>query len=441
MSAPALSIEQLREAVDAFRLAHDGRFPTLHDDNALPDLAWGTIDNRLRDGHRGLPGSTSLSKWLDDAYPAERFVASITSANMHAWVGAHRGTNGGAFPHIGSGTIHGANRTWQSIHEALRDRDFPFTKCKSLSGWLDDQFPLERRKATLIPADLIIGAVDAYRAEHRGEFPYRESGKLPGLNLTWTQIDNALRQGGKSLAKWLAKRYPDFVEVSEQRLLAWAEDFATQNARALPTTKSGEIAGTGWSWLQVDRAFRSGAWRWTAVETLSTWLDTAYPAERILTPENVRKWVASHIESHGTFPSSESTAPDAENSAWTWQRINATMVRGSFGWEEKGSLAAWLDSQYPDDRMLTPRNLHAWVTNYVDANGLLPDRHSLEPASPGARWNWFEVDKALRRESAGWQGRTTLHDWIQNRIELLASDIANDGDDTRDFAEAMAPSQ
>lgn len=429
MSAPAVSIEQLWQAVDAFRLAHDGRFPTLNDDYALPGLARGTIDNRLRDGHRGLPGSTSLSKWLDEAYPVERFVASITSANLHAWVKGHRSANAGAFPHIGSGTILGANRTWQSIHEALRDSDFPFTKCKSLSGWLDDQFPLDRRKkATLITADLIVGAVDAYRAEHRGEFPYRESGKLGGLNLTWTQIDNALRQGGKSLAKWLSKRYPDFVEVSERRLLAWTEDFANQNARALPTMKSGEIAGTGWSWLQVDRAFRSGAWRWAAVDTLSKWLDTAYPAERILTPENVRKWVASHIESHGTFPSSESTAPVAENSAWTWPYINATMVRGSFGWVEKCSLAAWLDNQYPDDRMLTPRTLHAWVTNYAAAHGLLPDRHSLEPASAGAHWNWFEVDKALQRESAGWQGRTTLADWIAENVAPAIDDTLEEAD-------------
>ena len=429
MSAPTVSIEQLREAVDAFRLAHDGRFPTLNDDDALPGLAWGTIDTRLRDGHRGLPGSTSLSKWLDAAYPVERFVGALTSANMHAWVEAHRAANDGAFPHISSGAIPGANRTWQSVHEALRDRDFPFTKCKALSSWLDDQFPLDRKKkATLLTADLIVGAVDAYRAQHRGEFPYRESGKVAGLNLTWTQIDNALRQGGKSLAKWLTKRYPDFVEVSELRLQAWVEEYASKNARALPSLKLGEIAGTGWSWPQVDRAFRSGAWRWTTVESLSAWLDTVYPSERVLTPENVRKWVAQHIESHGAFPSSESTAPVAENSAWTWQRIHATMVRGSFGWAEKCSLAAWLDCQYPDDRVLTPRNLHAWVMDYVDAHGHFPSRQSLEPASPGAHWNWFEVDKALRRESAGWQGRTTLADWIAEHVAPAIDDTLEEAD-------------
>lgn len=429
MSAPAISIEQLRQAVESFRLANAGRFPTMDDADALPGLAWGTIDTRLREGHRGLPGATSLSKWLDSTYPVERFVGSLTSANLHAWVDAHRATNDGAFPHIGAGAIPGVNRTWQSVHEALRDKAFPFTKCRSLSGWLDDQFPLDRRrKASLLTADLIVGAVDAYRAEHRGEFPYRESGKVAGLNLTWTQIDNALRQGGKSLAKWLAKRYPDFVEVSEQRLRAWAEEFACQNARALPTSKSGEIAGTGWSWLQVDRAFRSGAWRWTTVDTLSAWLDTAYPAERILTQENVRKWVTAHIEAQGTFPSSESTAPVAENSAWTWGRINATMVRGSLGWEGKCSLAAWLNSQYPDDRMLTPRNLHAWVTNYAHAHGLFPGRHSLDAASPGAHWNWFEVDKALRRESAGWKGRTTLADWIAENVAPATDDTLEEAD-------------
>jgi len=440
VSAPVVSIEQLRQAVDAFRLAHDGRFPTLRDDGAQSGLAWGTIDNRLRDGHRGLPGSTSLSKWLDEAYPVERFVSPITSASMHSWVEAHRQTAGGAFPHIGSGTLPGANRTWQSIHEALRDKHFPFTKCTSLSGWLDDQFPMERRKkASLITADLIVGAVNAYRAENRGEFPYRESGKVAGLNLTWTQIDNALRQGGRSLAKWLSKRYPDFVEVSEQRLRAWTDDFAIQNARALPTTKSGEIAGTGWSWLQVDRAFRSGAWRWTTVESLSSWLDSAFPAERILTPVNVRKWVADHIEAHGTFPSSESTTSVAENSAWTWPRINATMLHGSFGWAEKCSLAAWLDGQFPDERMLTPRNLHAWVREYAAAHGRFPSRQSLEPTSHGAHWNWFEVDKALRRESAGWQGRTSLDAWIQNYMVPSALQAHEPSAEDIELPDAMAP--
>jgi len=49
---PVISIEQLSQAVEAHRRAR-GRFPVADDGHALPDLAWKTIDRRLRDGHRG----------------------------------------------------------------------------------------------------------------------------------------------------------------------------------------------------------------------------------------------------------------------------------------------------------------------------------------------------------------------------------------------------
>jgi hypothetical protein len=421
---PVIDVEQLRQAVDAHRRAHGGRFPRADDGDALPGLAWLTIDNRLRAGHCGLPGATSLSKWLDEAYPAERYVASYTSASMRAWVAAHREANGGAFPHVASGEIPGTNRTWMNVNDALRKGQLAFTKCRSLSAWLDDQFPLDRRKkAALITADLILNLVEAYRAEHDGAFPYRESGKVAGMNMTWTQLDNSLRQGGKSLAKWLATRYPDFVEVSEPRLQAWAEEFARENARALPTSASGEIAGTGWSWTQVDRAFRSGAWRWATADSLSAWLDATYPAERILTPANVRTWVEDHVAVHGIFPAKDSTTHVAADSAWTWKRINTAMIAGSYSWPEKTTLSAWLDRQYPQYRLLTPDNLRAWASSYVAARGHYPTRHSLEPAAPGAHWNWFEIDKALRRENAGWQGRTTLSEWIDANVLPSEDDL------------------
>lgn len=419
MSGPMISVEQLRQAVDAYRLAHGGRFPTAYDDDALPGLTWERIDSRLRDGHRGLPGGTSLSKWLDEAYPAERYQAPITSASMLAWVTAHLAANGGDFPHVASGQIPGVNRTWMNLNDALRKRQLAFTRCSSLSAWLDEQFPLDRKKpAARLTANMILELVDGYRAEHDGAFPYRESGKVAGLNMTWTQLDNALRQGGKSLAKWLVKRYPDFVEVPEQRLRAWVDEYARESERALPTSASGEIPGTGWTWTQVDRAFRSGAWRWSTDNSLSAWLDATFPAERILTPANVRTWVENHVALHGSFPTKDSSTPVAGESAWTWRRINSAMTTGSHGWSTKVTLAAWLDRQYADLRLLTPKNLHAWVSNYMAAHGQYPARQSLEPAAPGAHWNWFEIDKALRRESAGWHGRTTLSTWIDAHMPL-----------------------
>lgn len=218
--------------------------------------------------------------------------------------------------------------------------------------------------------------------------------------------------------------------MAEQRLRAWVDEYARENARALPSSAAGEIAGTGWTWAQVDRAFRSGAWRWSTEDSLSAWLDATFPAERILTPETVRTWVENHVALHGSFPTKDSLTPVADESAWTWRRINSAMTTGSHGWSAKVALAAWLDRQYPDYRVLTPRNLHAWVSHYAAAHGHYPTRHSLEPAAPGAHWNWFEIDKALRRESAGWQGRTTLSSWID--ANMVPAD-----DELQEYAEDL----
>jgi hypothetical protein len=413
MSAPVLSVEQLRQAVDAYRLAHDGRFPTSAEGWALPGLAWGTVDARLRDGACGLPGGTTLSKWLDEAYPAERSSTPYTSASLRDWVTAYREANGGAFPHVDTGAIPGTDRTWKNVNDALR-RGLAFTKCRSLSTWLDDQFPHDRRKkAALITSDLILTLVEAYRAEHDGEFPYRETGKVAGINMTWTQLDNALLQGGKSLAKWLAKRHPEFVELPEQRLRTWVEDYARENERALPAQKSGDILGTGWSWQLVDRAFRTGAMAWATSGSLSAWLDATFPAERFLSSANLRMWVDEHLATHGTFPTKDSALPVAETSSWTWRRIDRAMHSASCGWPEKSSLSRWLDRQYPDLRTLNPGNLQAWVADYLVRHLEYPTKQSLEPAAPGGHWSWAEIDLALQRESSGWKGKTTLESWIK----------------------------
>jgi hypothetical protein len=298
---------------------------------------------------------------------------------------------------------------------------------------------LEANGAALITTDMIVDLLNAYQAEHDDAFPYRESGKVAGLSMTWTQLDNALRQGGKSLAKWLAKRYPDFVEVSEQRLLAWADEYARENARALPTSGSGEIPGTGWTWTQVDGELRSGAWRWASVDSLSSWLDVTFPDDRILTLKNVRAWVDDHVATYGSFPSKDSTTPVADNTSWTWSRINTAMVPGSFGWPEKATLAAWLDLQYPNERILSPENLHTWVTNFVAAHRHYPTRQSLDPAARGAHWNWFEIDKALRRESAGWHGQTTLSTWIDENMAPAEDRLPDYPEDRCNTLDVPAP--
>jgi hypothetical protein len=110
-----------------------------------------------------LPGATSLSKRLDETYPAERNVAPYSSASMRAWVVAHREANGDVFPHVASGEIPGANRTWMDVNNAPRNCQLAFTQSDSLSSWLDDM-PSPPRVS---PAEAIVSYhATAVRPDH-----------------------------------------------------------------------------------------------------------------------------------------------------------------------------------------------------------------------------------------------------------------------------------
>lgn len=357
-------------------------------------------------------------------------LSSITSAILREWVAAHMAANDGALPHAHAGAIPGADRTWLSVNDAMRAGKLSFTTCASLADWLADQYPqLKRTRSARLTADRINELVAAYRVSHDGEYPFRESGKVAGHNFTWANLDNTLIQAGSSLTKWMQKRYPEYEEVPEARLRRWVEDYADRNGRALPAAKSGPIEGAGWTWAQVESAMVRGAWRWVVGESLAKWLDRTYPDERFLTPANLRRWVRDHVAMHGCFPTKDCETPVAARSGWTWERISAVMERGAMGWSEKMRLSVWLDQEYPAVRLLTQPNLHAWVGAYVGVHGHYPTRQSLGAAAPGGRWSWLQIDNALRRETAGWIGKTTLADWIEDHLPAAPCELEADLDE------------
>lgn len=365
-------------------------------------------------------------------------LSSITSAILREWVAAHMAANDGELPHAHAGAIPGADRTWLSVNDAIRAGKLSFTTCASLADWLGDQYPqLKRTRSARLTADKINELVAAYRVSHDGEFPFRESGKVAGHNFTWANLDNTLIQAASSLAKWMQKRYPEYEEVPEARLRRWVEDYADRNGRALPAAKSGPIEGVGWTWAQVESAMVRGAWRWVVGESLARWLDRTYPDERILTPANLRQWVVDHVAAHGRFPTKDNQAPVAEKSGWTWQRIHTAMERGAMGWPEKLGLNTWLDREYPALRLLTAANLQAWVAGHVAVHGHYPTRQTPGFTAPGGQWTWFAVDNALRRETAGWKGRTTLADWVDQHMPVVPQEPL-DGLDEREVDEQRA---
>lgn len=366
-------------------------------------------------------------------------LSSITSAILREWVAAHMAANDGALPYAHAGAIPGADRTWLSLNDAMRAGKLSFTTCASLADWLADQYPqLKRTRSARLTADRINELVAAYQVSHDGEFPFRESGKVAGHNFTWANLDNTLIQAGSSLAKWMQKRYPEYEEVPEARLRRWVEEYADRNGRALPAAKSGPIEGAGWTWAQVESAMVRGAWRWVVGESLAKWLDRTYPDERILTPTNLRRWVEDHVATYGSFPTKDSDSTVAEKSGWTWRRLNKAMEHGSMGWPERSGLNPWLDREYPALRLLTAANLHAWVAGHVAVHGHYPTRQTPGFTAPGGQWTWLAVDNALRRETAGWVGKTTLADWIDGNMQATWHEDQADLDENQ-ITEQLAP--
>lgn len=70
-----ITFEQLREAVDQYRLVNGGRFPTGHGHCAPLGVAWSTVDNALVRQSAGWKGRTSLNAWIERHMAPDGFQA------------------------------------------------------------------------------------------------------------------------------------------------------------------------------------------------------------------------------------------------------------------------------------------------------------------------------------------------------------------------------
>src|SRR5262245_5469550 len=95
--------------------AHSGRVVGSNGEN------WGSINNLLRDGRRGFPGSSSLSSFLAKhcGHRTPRDLPPLSEAKIWGWAQAHRRRTG-AWPRVKSGAVRGAaGETWNGIDKAL----------------------------------------------------------------------------------------------------------------------------------------------------------------------------------------------------------------------------------------------------------------------------------------------------------------------------------
>src|SRR5262249_43887591 len=223
---------------------------------------WAAVQTALKVGRRGLPGGSSLARFLATRRGVRnpKQLPPLTVGQIRAWARAHRRRTG-RWPTRSSGPIAEApGETWKGVGAALRDgyRGLPggLTLVALLTGRPGASRGSDRPPLT---AAQILAWADAHH-RRTGAWPTAASGPIPGApGETWRAVDHAMRTNRRGLGSdWtLARLLADQRGVRprqppprlrERQVLAWADGHRRRTG-AWPTSDSGpgpEAPGATW---------------------------------------------------------------------------------------------------------------------------------------------------------------------------------------------------
>jgi hypothetical protein len=203
MRLPPLSYQQILEWADHHRL-RVGSFPNLNSGDILaaPGEKWRSIDQALRQGHRCLPGGTSLARLLrkNRGYRNYQDATALSMKQILLWADAHH-ARFGAWPTRDSGKVVGdRHETWARINNALVLGVRGLAGGSSLAQVLASYRNVRNRKA--LPR-LRISEIVRWADEHfeaTGRWPtYLAGPVLSAPGETWAGVHSALRMGLRGL--------------------------------------------------------------------------------------------------------------------------------------------------------------------------------------------------------------------------------------------------
>jgi hypothetical protein len=273
LALPRLSREQILAWADA-HYQRTGCWPS-HDGGLIEDTpgeTWAAVDNALLQGHRGLPGGSSLPQLLDRERGVRNVqdVPALTPEQILAWADAHHARTG-KWPSRTSGPIVDApGETWLAAHTALQKGQRSLPGGSSLAQLLAEHRGVRNdKRLPKLTVERILTWADAHYRRRR-RWPTRHSGPIEGSGgETWASVDAALRHEGRhlpgksSLAQLLAqrrgKRNPKrLAKLTVAQILYWAEAHH-QRTGQWPSRDSGLIeGGRGETWLAIDTALHKG---------------------------------------------------------------------------------------------------------------------------------------------------------------------------------------
>ncbi len=357
-ACPSLSLDQILSWADAHRDC-TGSWPTQNSGvvQAAVDERWGNIDVALHEGHRGLPGGSSLAKLLAEHRGARNRLdlPSLSNDQILAWADAHREQTG-RWPTKEAGAVDGVpEESWSGINAALRRGIRGLAGESSLAKLLAERRRVKNHgDLPPLSVDEILEWADSH-FERIDEWPGQDSGPVLGANdLTWRAVHLALYKGGRglpggsSLAKLLAEHRSvrnsvDLSSLTVGQVLAWADEHHKRMGE-WPKVKSGPVhEGPGETWNGIEQALRTGRRGLPGGSSLTKLLaqhrDVRNPKELPdLTINQVLTWADIYRKHTSEWPSQYSGPVDGSPGE-SWAGINTALRRGSRGLPSGLSLA------------------------------------------------------------------------------------------------------
>lgn len=159
-------------------------------------VTWKVIDNALRFGDRGMPGGSSLSKFINCG------ARRLTEADISAWICRHHEATG-RWPTSRAEVVSDCPRlTWVNVDDNLKYGRFGLAGGSSLAA-LVVKCGKDARKydRTYLSVEMIVMWIGDHW-QRTGTYPTERSGRVLACpRETWSCVSHALRGGLRGLAK------------------------------------------------------------------------------------------------------------------------------------------------------------------------------------------------------------------------------------------------
>jgi hypothetical protein len=270
--SPALTEEQILAWADAHK-EQTGKWPRVQSGPVInaPQEKWGSLNQLLQNGGRGLLGGSSVAKLLEKHRQVRNVKRppKLTEDQILAWADAYYKCEG-EWPAVDSGLIQDTNHeNWRGVDGALQHGLRGLAGGSSLPDLLARKRGA-RNKAALPP--LTIDQILSWAEGHfkgTGHWPTVHSQPIQDGVEKWRNVDNALRMGlrglpgGSSLAQLLAdergiRNKAALPPLTKDEILAWADAHHRRTGQWPKATFGAVTDAPHETWGNINQALRKG---------------------------------------------------------------------------------------------------------------------------------------------------------------------------------------